>query len=1065
MQTTKQRQRNDEHFREETRRRLAPSNSTTSLDSELELANAIPTTIPTEYRFPIIELQAEQNLPDEYLPTEHFENIKRKLKPSKETSSVKTTVYEAQHKQYGPVIVKEVRFNKDQGMDQYDRTQAKIKRHLEILNDVQPLALEENAQVPKTLEVIKQGQRTYIVQEKLVTPTVQEYLKQHGTLSPEQAERVIQSAAIFLDKFHRIGKLHTDISPGNVFIDEEALNDENADLKTIVQVTDFDAAIMEELHEDEDFFTTHMGTKGFAAPEVLLQNTEDYGQYTDVYSLIALTAYMIRGNRHTLNNDYELKDSLLQTLPERLRNVMGKSTKRRHNERYQSMQDMVLDLVSPEFDIALELHKGVKGPIPDFYEGLDELSVNYIKAKIIQEYGEEYTENPYDLDNPFLKNIFDNRTFFFEDGQRLSDEKFLKLRGITQSNIARRRLHEYELKKQVKKGLKKLRSKAKKFKDLESFIYEKNVAKIIAQDLEMGKNIQFPTDKDSILYQFLNKACEEGRKSNRPKFLQIYPLSCDDDSAFKLTSEQAEVYERLPLTSQTATEIAKMTRDYVQALQDYHDIKQTKLNKIENKRQIKAIKLKAKKAKQEAIKARRLASPKNIETEVIEAELVDDVLTKDERAVLARNEYSLSFQKNAPTYALGGWALASTLIAYLGTYSNVEPRSGTIFTFGAGAVLSALGISEIIKYKRQVLDKFDVKIKEHIRKTGERPKWKDILNIEELVSGPDVRIANKVLDFFDEKVPNYSDNLNTNDTTKGIFWNLIGLGTVLPMGVGYLLTKVPLLYTMAQTRYALEKRKEKKEEKQELKDTRRLASPEDYDTLDAEFRDLTDYVDDDKIRSLMNGIGVSTALTLLCSFPLVGNYLNSGELPTNPAPYLFLTPGMVSFTITGYYGLKQIKDLVTNPNARETFVEACKAKINKITGKKSKKASLDSISSGPLSGDYNVEYEKRPYFIAPANCVKKTEYSFHERAVRVIEQSSDAGAVIQYIDNSEKGPLCGEVHYIMPEQLKKLKNLHNLKINFGEIEIIPSEFTDMTKNSHIRYKKNIEERTKTPIPY
>ncbi|MFH1275892.1 MAG: protein kinase, partial [Candidatus Woesearchaeota archaeon] len=878
-------------------RRLTSQYTTSTLDSKPEIATAMPYDVPQQqYSFPVITLESEPNLPDEYLPQEHFENKKRKLKPSKETSSVKTTVYEAQHKQYGPVIVKEVRFNKDQGMKQFDRTQAKIKRHLEILNDVQPLALEENAQAPKTLEVIKQGSRTYIVQEKLETPTVQEYLKQHGTLSPEQAERVIQSAAIFLDKFHRTGKLHTDISPGNVFIDEEALNDENADLKTIVQVTDFDASVMEELYEDDGFFTTHMGTKGFAAPEVLLQNTEDYGHYTDVYSLIALTAYMIRGNRHTLNNDYELKDSLLQTLPERLRNVMGKATKRRHNERYQSMQDMVLDLVSPEFDIALELHQGVTGPIPDFYEGLDETSVKYLKTKINNQFGTHYAENPYDLhgtDEYFNSKDLGNRTLFFEDGQRISTKDFLELRGITPLNIRRRSNHEYELKKQVKKGLRRLRRKAKKNVSLESFIYEIGPAKILTQDLEeAGKHIQFPTDTESILYHFLNKACEEGRKSFVPKFLQLYPLD-DDISELKLTNEETEAYQRLPLTSDTAMEIAKMTRNYVQALQDYHDIRQTKLNKIEEKRQAKVAKLKAKKAKQEAIETRRLAMPKNIETEVVEAELVDDVLTKNEKAVLARDDYSLSIIGNEPKYILGGWALGSTLIAYLGTYSNVAPDFATILTLGPGAVLSALGINEIIKYKRQVLDKADVKIKEHIRKTGKRPTWKDIMDIDEEVADPLNNFVNKSIEFFNKKIEKEPTNSFT-----GAMWALGGILYTFSTTLPPVLTKASLFYSIAQTRYALEKRKEHKQ--------RRLTSSE--NTLDTGFESQWEDYKQSEHSFISQKAKLSNLKSAIISGTLGGTLIGLGAMDVmNGLDILGYFLGAYSTYATGYAIYDKIK--------------------------------------------------------------------------------------------------------------------------------------------------------------
>jgi len=886
MQTTKQRQRNDEAFKNETRRRLAPIPSTTTLDSELELANAIPTTIPTEYSFPVITLESKPNLPDDYLPNEFFEGKAKRLSV-RENRSIRRQVYETTHKDYGDVIVKELRVNTQTKKgnerqetigNRVDKTRKKDDVLLQVLEDT-----ENIAQIPETLAVIRQGLRTYIVQEKIQHPTLLDYVEKNGALSPEETVRFLASAALPISKLHAKGTIHRDISYTNLFVNPEALKNPDAALEQVAYVGDMDDAVINDEYENNSFATTCMGTPGFASIEVATANTEKYGNWSDNTSLAVVAAYLLTGQRHInrLVGSFQLREGVLANVPDEIVDVLKRNINLNQKERHESVLEMVLDM-GGEFEEKSEVisnqntkvrktngeilsyydddgtiqrqkipkeaqefiddvleDKVEQHVIPDFYEGLSPDQIEKIKNLIgtgaqtlisklafgdyssntqFNQFWGHYedpvlkvlVENPYDITNPkIVKKLNPSFLKVSNDPNEqwaISLREYLENKGLTPENIETRNKHEKKLRKEFKKEFKRSKKEA---------------------------------ERDSIkdLNEKLTTA-EETLKKLEVERISIFDLY----NPFLLEKEQT-AYEKLPLTTSTVDYMKKHIGNYVEHLEKLkNNREQRRLGPLKPNPETGVIirptwkfvynyndqrefladegidnflgsliaypiaqgEYAYEKVKDilQKRKQRRLASPKNIETEVIEAELVDDVLTESERAVLARNDYKFE-KSDIFTFGpgLSAIALAEIITRTNMDYSHLSTYLPTTITVMTG-LLGYFGTKEIIKYKRQVLDKVDVQVKEHIRKTGERPTWKDIYRISNQIPGSGNKSIIKILKKSDE-LNLFTGRLNSNfiDCCKAGFFDWL---IRFPSLLLYLTTEVPLVYTIAQARYLLE---------------------------------------------------------------------------------------------------------------------------------------------------------------------------------------------------------------------------------------------------------------------
>lgn len=122
----------------------------------------------------------------------------------------------------------------------------------------------------------------YIIMEYIEGMSLKEYIKREGHLSGEQTLSLLKPVLLDMDKIHKMGIIHRDISPDNLILNEEG--------KLIV--IDFGSARMKNM--DWTKTITVMFKRGFS-PEEQYHSKGKQGAYTDIYALCAVMYYMLTG--------------------------------------------------------------------------------------------------------------------------------------------------------------------------------------------------------------------------------------------------------------------------------------------------------------------------------------------------------------------------------------------------------------------------------------------------------------------------------------------------------------------------------------------------------------------------------------------------------------------------------------------------------------------------------------------------------------------------------------------------------------------------------------------------
>lgn len=179
--------------------------------------------------------------------------------------------------------------------------------------------------------------------------TVMEYLKGHTLRSELNYRRLpLHSAAELFDRcmrgveaLHRVGWVHMDIKPENIFVcDEELVGREGS-----VKLFDFGNA-----RPVQTAFTVGArGTPLYAAPE-LCSRTGDVGQHTDVYSL-GIVMYEVLVGRAPMAMDsveqivathvYGRLDPLPSSFPSWMAEIYQRATARSGSERFPDAGSML----------------------------------------------------------------------------------------------------------------------------------------------------------------------------------------------------------------------------------------------------------------------------------------------------------------------------------------------------------------------------------------------------------------------------------------------------------------------------------------------------------------------------------------------------------------------------------------------------------------------------------------------------------------------------------------------------------------------------------------------------
>lgn len=151
--------------------------------------------------------------------------------------------------------------------------------------------------IPKVMGLWQQHGRNFLVREYFEGRTLEEVVKEDGTLPAGDIMAIGYKIAAVLQYLHSQTPpvIHRDIKPGNIILTP------NGDIKLI----DFDIA--RSVQEDGQHDTVYLGTRDYAAPEQY--GYAQTGPATDIYALGMVMLYLATGR----TDRRELKNKVLDT--------------------------------------------------------------------------------------------------------------------------------------------------------------------------------------------------------------------------------------------------------------------------------------------------------------------------------------------------------------------------------------------------------------------------------------------------------------------------------------------------------------------------------------------------------------------------------------------------------------------------------------------------------------------------------------------------------------------------------------------------------------------------------
>lgn len=200
----------------------------------------------------------------------------------------------------------------------------------------------------------------FIAMEYLEGRSLSDELKVAGRLPPERAVHIAQQVCRALRAAHELGNVHRDVKPGNIFL---VHRDDDEDF---VKVLDF--GLVNEAHAADEPDPVQsaqiMGSPRYMAPEQVQGKGVD--ARTDVYALGAVMYAMLTGHP-PFERATDLATMMAQVsdaplpmvtlvpgivLPEGLEGIVSKCLSKNPDERYRSMEDVVLALKGQDAPLA-----------------------------------------------------------------------------------------------------------------------------------------------------------------------------------------------------------------------------------------------------------------------------------------------------------------------------------------------------------------------------------------------------------------------------------------------------------------------------------------------------------------------------------------------------------------------------------------------------------------------------------------------------------------------------------------------------------------------------------------
>ena len=216
----------------------------------------------------------------------------------------------------------------------------------------------------------------FLVMELLEGHTLADELRTHGRRSPRRAAEIIVPVCAVLSEAHRLGIIHRDIKPGNIFLHQSQQGE-------IVKVVDFGIAkATEQSNSIADELTATgalIGTPSYMAPERFHGGA--YGVSSDIYSVGVLLFQMLTGQ---LPARVESESNRVRDIPSGLADLIMKALAADPNRRPSAYE--MATTIAMIFDLPL------KAPIAAPFAGTPRLTATDVPTEVRSMSDEAVTE-------------------------------------------------------------------------------------------------------------------------------------------------------------------------------------------------------------------------------------------------------------------------------------------------------------------------------------------------------------------------------------------------------------------------------------------------------------------------------------------------------------------------------------------------------------------------------------------------------------------------------------------------------------------------------------------------
>jgi serine/threonine protein kinase len=181
-------------------------------------------------------------------------------------------------------------------------------------------------------DAIEDEQGVYLVME-LAEDTLANRVLRSGLLDPREVARVGVAIGSALASAHRTGLVHRDIKPANILIDRHG----------VYKLADFGIALDQDRGEGLTRAGDVMGTWAFMPPEQR-EDTHQVDNRSDIYAFGVTLYALLTGQASASLHNREAWHQAFNGVPEPLAAVIQRATRLYPEDRYQTMEEMIVDL-------------------------------------------------------------------------------------------------------------------------------------------------------------------------------------------------------------------------------------------------------------------------------------------------------------------------------------------------------------------------------------------------------------------------------------------------------------------------------------------------------------------------------------------------------------------------------------------------------------------------------------------------------------------------------------------------------------------------------------------------